>query len=404
MNSLDTGIAKARELGCPEEILNVIRSFVEMLSYELGKKGVGVLLVGSASRGELSWEILNDEFHVFSDIEFLVAVEDKSSINKNAIFDNVKSIEKEVNLGVFFHIDYTFIEWESLKYLDTKFFVFESKKCGIDFFDEKIVSRLPDVNKDNLYWKELNEVLVHRLTSMLHAIPGPEILKEMCMVEQQKLSLNIAKNTLDVTTWLHPYESNELKAGHGNRLSSWQVDEFSQLKLSEYFTENDLLYMRQCLELRKKPSTSSNPLNMLHKTMHIYKKSIMYMMNMNKLDDETELEEFRVCVKLFDEYRFRQRVSQAISITKNIQRLGYRNYIRNLFGNRRCIATNICMELLYSLLDECNSGNGLDRVSRARDILSRVTLVATNESKSFEQAWTDVRDCFKQYQSISRNY
>ncbi len=400
-----TNINTLSEYAYPEEIIAVVNEFIAIVNDVFNKQKSGVLLVGSAARGELCWEYSHNKLQMYSDIEFLVAVDYKENSLINKFKQQVADIESKCSYGEAFHIDYTVIPWPKLQKVDKKFFVFESKQCGIDLGSHSVNDCLPEINRSNLNWKELNEVLLHRMNSMLHAIPLSLFNSTMSEIESRTFALNLVKNTLDLTTWLHPYEADELVAGFNARTDSWKHGFLEQSQLGNYFSEADVEYISQCLAIRKTPDTQVNAVYMLGQTLLLYQKGISYCKVMNAIDEKKSISEVLPCIKLFDEYRFRQRVSQGISLFMNISKTGVIKCLRNIFCVRKGVAANFSLYMLsaaysYTKGEQMEQSN----LKKARIELFKLTRCREIEEESFVKTWVNLRDCFKKYQDISHNY
>ncbi len=400
-----TNINTLIEYAYPEEIIGVVNEFVDIVNDVFNKQKSGVLLVGSAARGELCWEYSHKKLHMYSDIEFLVAVDYKENSLINNLKQQVADIESKCHYGEAFHIDYTVIPWPKLQKVDKKFFVFESKQCGIDLGNQSVSDCLPEINRSNLNWKELNEVLLHRMNSMLHAIPLSLFDSTISEIESRTFALNLAKNTLDLTTWLHPYEADRLIAGFNARTDSWKHGYLEQSQLGNYFSEADVEYLDFCLSLRKSPSTQVDTVYMLGQTLLLYKKGISYCKVMNAIDEKKSISEVLPSIKLFDEYRFRQRVSQGISLFLNISKTGVIKFLRNIFCVRKGVATSFSLYMLsaaysYTKDEQTEQSN----LNKAGIELFKLTRCREIEEEGFVKKWVKLRDCFKKYQDISHNY
>jgi len=401
----DVAIDKLKGFGYPSELCDVVFRFSKYVYDKFSDMTPGVLLIGSTARGELSWADNSEGVHLFSDIEFLVAVS-KNNKNKEDEFRNlILKLETEYDFGDLFHIDYTIITWSKLPKLEKKFFIYESKQCGINFGEKSVSSQLPIVNRSNIKWKELNEVLLHRLTSMLHAIPVTFLTSTMTIEEKRTIGLNIAKNTLDITTWLHPYEADNLVAGFTMRLASWDKAFLERKKLGEFISSEDIDYMNRCLALRNSPYSDVDVMGMLQKTLSLYSKAILYCKAMNDMDKKTNISDVVPSIKLFDEYSLRQRVSQASSMFKNISEVGLSKFVRNSVCIRKGIAVNICNFLLLAAND-CikEDAASIKHLNMARSEFSKLTKLEVIQEENFVKAWIDLRECFKQYQNITHNY
>jgi len=395
---------KLKEFGYPSELREVVTRFSKYVCEKFSDFSPGVLLVGSTARGELSWVESEGNIRLFSDVEFLVSVSAHNRKIENEFHELIKNLESEYDLGELFHIDYTVITWDKLPKLEKKFFIFESKQCGIDFTQKSVSAELPVVTRSNINWKELNEVLLHRLTSILHAIPVSFLTSTMTKEEKQTIGLNIAKNTLDITTWLHPYEAKELVAGFTARLALWDKNFLEQTELGRFFASDDIEYINSCLDLRSHPSTEIDITDMLTKTLSVYNKAISYCMVMNKIDRNNNIGNLMVSVSLFDEYNFKQRVSQIFFMLSNLTNFGVVKLLRNSIVVRKGSAVNICRYLLSSVLDSVVGKNAANvNLNNADYELSRLIKVTKTQESDFNKAWEDIRNCFKQYQDISRN-
>ena len=391
--------------GYPPELYEAVNRFVDNANEIFLEYSPGVLLIGSSSRGELSWSRKNDQVRLYSDIEFLVAVnkKDKKSILE---FENkINLLEKKCAFGDLFHIDYTIIPWAKLPGLEKKFFIYESKVCGIDLTVESVASNLPEVSRENISWKELNEVLVHRLTSILHVIPASIFYSSMTETERQTVSLNLAKNSLDITTWLHPYESDRLVAGFTNRLKCWSEAQPRQLKLLEYLGDEELEYLDYCLSLRGNPDQVIDINQMIGKTINIYKKSILYCKSMNDIKAGASLDGVLVSSKIFDEYGLRQRARQIIGMAQNTSLFGLKRLLVNSINVRKGMAANVCNYMLCALDEHLNSGDRSQYfLGLANEQLSGYVAIEANVEEDFAASWLKIRADFRRYQNITRNY
>jgi len=393
---------KLERFAYPPQLCEVVFRFTKHVNDVFSNQELGILLVGSSARGELSWAENAGKIDIFSDIEFLIAIPNKNKKNEIKLRELISRLELEYDFGDLFHIDYTVIAWKKIPKLEKKFFIFESKQCGIDLGNASISQMLPSVTRLNINWKELNEVLLHRLTSMLHAMPLSFLSSTMSKEEEQTFGLNIAKNTLDITTWLHPYESNELIAGFTFRLAAWDERFLKQSKLGSFLSIEDIAYMKKCLSLRAKPYSSIDIIEMLSQTISIYNKAIAYCIEMNDISQNKKINEFRVSSKLFDEYVFKQRAIQFVSMIKNVSSLGVFNIINNIINVRKGTAINVSLYLLMSALNyKKNHENANLELKNAKIEFFHLSKVPNHKYTDFVEDWCQLRACFKQYQNIS---
>ena len=397
---------KLESYGYPADLCDVVHRFSQYVLEVFSELSPGVLLVGSTARGELSWTRETGDTQLFSDIEFIIALTKHNLIEEKRFEQIIIEMESEYNFGSLFHIDFTFITWKKLPRLDKKFFIFESKCCGIEVGHKLMACKLPTVTRSNISWKELNEVLLHRLTSMLHIIPESFFDAKMSSNDSQIFALNLAKNTLDITTWLHPYEAKALAAGVSSRLSSWDNVFLANSELGRYFSNEDIDYLRSCLDLRKSPLSAVDIGLMMRKTLSLYDKAISYCKYMNKIDENNSLGGVKVSAKLFDEYNYRQRAYQLVSMLRNISTLGIYNVARNVISVRKGSAINICHNLLtaafnYRFMNDHDRAN--HDLDEAKKELLRLSKINMSNQNDFSTTWIDLRKCFSRYQKITHN-
>lgn len=396
---LDSALNKLQGFGYPSELCDVISRFSEYVYHFFSNEDTGILLVGSAARGELSWAKQSDALRLFSDLEFFIAVSKKNKYKEEVFFQKILELESEYDFGELFHIDYTIIPWDKLERVDRKFIVYESKQCGIELGEKSVSECLPDVNLQNINWKELNEILLHRMNSILHAMPSQFLESNMSEGEELTFALNIAKNALDITTWLHPYEEKHLVAGFGARTTDWGSEKFCELKLAKYFSKGDIEYLEKCLALRKAPSFPVEVTNMLENTLILYEKGISYCKEMNSINDDADIGAFSTSAKLFDEYRFRQRAAQLIAMLKNANILGFLNVVRNSIGVKKGASVSFCYYMLLAAKGHANTDSmGWSHLEKARIELSRLDCRTGELAEDFVVAWSSMRDRYKKFQ------
>lgn len=403
--AFEQSIEKFKSFGYPDEFNEVVSRFAICVNTLFCKYSPGVLLIGSTARGELSWAKKHDKIYLFSDVEFLIAISEKNKFLEKEFDRKVKRLELECNFGDLFHIDYTVIRRTKIPNLETKFFIFESKQLGIEFGIFPIRDLLPEVNRSNINWKELNEVLLHRLSAILHAIPKSYLNASMTENEKTTLALCLAKNTLDITTWLFPYEENELRAGFSQRLSVWTEKNYTNKKLFDYLHGEDIEYLNFCLKLRKSPFILADPFLMLEKTLLIYSHAISYCKAINNLNNNASLADLKLSYMLFDEYKFRQRAFQFIAMLKQISKFGFKKVLINTVnvkkGKSVIISHNLLLALNGYMKKDATCGMYLED---AKCIVSKLINVKKSRKSEFIDTWLKVRSDFQKYQAITRTY
>lgn len=183
----------------PELESRVLKYFEKIEEYNKEKcEGkLCVILLGSLSRGEGSWAVVSGKVKSLSDIEyFTVYPDDFSDFSGYTSF--CKSAADEIfgsDNSSLFHIDNTFVKKDKLPLLERKLITFDAKQMGKNVVGEGGVELLPDVSIKNINMRDIQEILVHRVFSVIY---WGFSLKEAGKTEEYRYSL--AKNSLDLMT------------------------------------------------------------------------------------------------------------------------------------------------------------------------------------------------------------
>ena len=193
-----------------------------------------ILLLGSTSRGELSYIETNDSLDIFSDFEFVVIEKSKiPSENLHAMQHSLKELERVWQIkSPMFHIDFGISSINKFKITPRTFWSFEVKSTAIVIYGEDARKLLPKVTLENIDFGSLNELIFVSLWNMLLQI-SPRMLAEKDndytrFVIQQAY----ARNILDVISILLPNKG-ILSAGYENRLR-----QFKKTSISESWNED----------------------------------------------------------------------------------------------------------------------------------------------------------------------
>jgi hypothetical protein len=373
----------------PNEVDEVVRSFVEICIDHFKTVNLGVLLIGSASRGELAWCYNQEKLSIYSDIEFLIVVPKKQLRGLAAFEAEVSRLNASLDLGNRFKIDYVVNSWESVPKLEKRIIIFDSKQCGIEYGSKEVAPLLPEVTRRNINFKELNDVLLHRMKALLNDVPvsifsNSSGEKEFCM--------SIAKNALDLTTWLHPYEARSLVSGFENRVGELENLDGGSV-FWEYFKADDIKFLRECLAVRNGSDENYKVENMLARYISLYEGGIGYCKEVNSIDSGQGLDEPLVSAEIFWEYSLRRRMKEAHLIVKAFRIFGLRRLVRNIFLPRKGIQVEFCFSMLKAL--SCHlDGNvkGCEENTRHAELrLDFLRNHIKNRSSTNWNRWLDLR-------------
>ena len=160
---------------------------------------LSVLLLGSLSRGEGTWQVTDAGVRMLSDIEYFTVYPDGFS-GLAEFADFAKEAQREVFAdqdSTLFHIDNTFVCRESLHRMERKLLTYDAAKMGKTVVGEDCVPLLPTITVENINLCDIRDILTHRVFSVLYyGLP----MKRAGDVEGYRYSL--AKNTLDLMTVL----------------------------------------------------------------------------------------------------------------------------------------------------------------------------------------------------------
>ena len=382
----------------PANIDGVIDHFVASCQQAFGKDKLGILLVGSTSRGELSWSRKNDRLRFYSDIEFVVVVEKKIPYQQARFASLIEQYNKALDLGDRFKVDFVVNTWKGMCKVEKRIFAFDSKNTGIELGSVDVRPFLPDVSKATLNFHELNDVLLHRMKALLIDVPRGIFNK---VGDLDDFRLSIAKNTLDITTWLYPYEADVLVSGFEARLNSWD-NKKNALVLSEYFGDEEFGFLRDCLALRMSKINDYDISDMLRNYISIYDRAITYCKVMNGIDPSRDITELSVSRDLFWEYSSRRRLKEAYLMLRNYRLFSLKNLIWNVFLPRKGRQVDFCYSMLKSLSFNLRKKPEQfeAELEKSKIKLKVICSVKDDSICASSDSWFDIREQYKAINTV----
>ena len=204
-----------------------VNHFFSILSEVNDRKYSGslsILLLGSMSRGEATWQMTADgRVQILSDIEFFTVFPDGFSPFQS-FTEEIKRASCDAfgteNLNLF-HVDNTYVRKSSLSQMERKLLTYDATRTGRCVVGEDVVPLLPKITIDNINWCDIWDIMTHRAFSVLYyGLP----LKHQGMEEAYRYS--IAKNTLDLMTVIM-ISNRCLESGFARRLDLLQKENIS---------------------------------------------------------------------------------------------------------------------------------------------------------------------------------
>jgi hypothetical protein len=376
----------------PNEVDEVVRRFVEICIDHFKTDDLGVLLIGSASRGELSWSDDKEGLCIYSDIEFLIVVPKQKLCGLATFEAEVSRLNASLRLGNRFKIDYVVNSWDGIPTLEKRIIIFDSKQCGIEYGSKEVAPLLPEVTRKNINFKELNDVLLHRMKALLNDVPVSIFSdssgeKEFCM--------SIAKNALDLTTWLHPYEARSLVSGFANRVGELE-DLDGDSVFWKYFKADDINFLRECLAVRSGSDKNYKVANMLARYISLYESGIGYCKEVNSIDSGRSLDEPLVSAGLFWEYSLRRRLKETYLIFINFNIFSLRILMANIFMPRKGKQVTFCFSMIKALIFHLQERDGDfgPQVTLSKQLLARFISVEDINSRNAIKCWLSLRSSY----------
>ena len=190
--------------GYPPEVREQLSRIVDALALAPGES---LILLGSTPRGEFSYLRRDGRFVPLSDYEFLLvtpgAPDPSRELERSA---GLAALEEEFAVGSpLFHVDCAPIAASRLGRLPRIVRHFETKARGVTLAGPDRLADLPDITLANLDYRDVNEIILWRLWSLLLHLPADPSAGDD---EPRAAVLNYlaCRNGLDLATWLLPWE------------------------------------------------------------------------------------------------------------------------------------------------------------------------------------------------------
>lgn len=158
-----------------------------------------LILIGSCSRGEETYYV-NSRTNkcLYSDIEFFAVLRNKNQIQK--INEEVSDINRElksISESPIFEVSVGYLFLNSIKRMDRRLIIFETKECGkVIFGNENVLNSLPVITVNNINKSNLVSIINQRLF---------HVLIEWNKLSELERKYCIARNTLDIPTVYLPF-------------------------------------------------------------------------------------------------------------------------------------------------------------------------------------------------------
>ncbi|MCX7918587.1 MAG: hypothetical protein N3A72_03045 [bacterium] len=327
-------LSLCNEFGYPTLIHNYL-SEIQVITEKSVSDILSILLLGSTARGEFSYRIEPDgQISLWSDIELLAVSKRKpSNTERKRLFVQLAQLEKKWNKNSpLFHIDCSYISLRQVQQLPPLIRHYEAKKIGKTIFGTDIRSEIPEINCDNLDYRELAEVILWRLWAIALYVPRswlitkPKNGRTEGNNNQELFNFVLCRNSLDLTTYLLPWEK-VLLSSFRERVD-YIREHYPDLQLRRYFNSSFPDFLNQCLDGKFKFIFPESTEQLYQQTLAYFIQAGKHLLAVNNIKvPDTELPNIleKYQTRLFNEYKFRRKVYELTLVAKHFnQRTIYR--------------------------------------------------------------------------------
>lgn len=158
------------------------------------------VLLGSCSRGEESWFTdAQGQKQLLSDYEFMIITVKKGICEASE--KRLEALRTELcwqSASPFFNLEWNYYWKNKLPFMDKRFINFEMAAARrLIIGNPSVFKIMPQINVKNLNFSELNSIVNHRLY---------HVLKDYAYIGGHDKKYLIARNSLDITSVVLPYE------------------------------------------------------------------------------------------------------------------------------------------------------------------------------------------------------
>ncbi len=315
----------------------VKQHFEEILSCIDGTHVQSVLLTGSTSRGELSYVIKDSRLSVYGDYEFFVIARGAiDKVDRDRLAKAYAALERKFASSPLFHIDYTYIDKTRLRNLPLHLKHFETKRNGITIYGDDLKGLLPYVTIAGLDFKDLNEILIWRLWSMLLYLPQ-WLLEGRTATRDEELLYRyvVCRNFLDLATWILPRKG-VLLASFRER-ADYLMAHFNEVQDNIVLDADFLDLLNQCMRGKLKLEFSLNARELYYTVVKYFLKARDHLM-LHAVDERTRADVYQSTKTashlIFPDHNYRRKVYEIMFILRNARSLGFTGRIRWLFSGK----------------------------------------------------------------------
>jgi hypothetical protein len=367
--------------------------FERILSHIDASKVESVILTGSTSRGELSYQMTRGALSLYSDYEFMIIA--KKSVDKN---DEVRlskcfeGLECNLSNNHLFHIDFSYINTRQLRNIPFHLKHYETKENGITIYGRDLLHLMPNTTLKNLDFKDLNEILIWRLWAILLYLPNEFVrCGRVNSAKENMYKYVLCRNLLDLTTWILPLKGVLLPSFRQRH--TYLKSNFSKLQDGQVINSKFLDLLNEGMIGKFELRFSRSLVDFYVTVIEYFMRAKQHLLDIYHItDDNNTANSFSLeknSRNLFHDYHYKRKAYETLFFLKNYRDVGIRRGIRWIltgkYGLMLEFLCNIHLALVLQVSD--NRRHGSAHLDAARCILQRLSVLNTLkiDSKEFSE-------------------
>jgi len=390
------------QFGYPPQIRVVLQKVIDIIVESL--KPVSILLLGSASRGEITYHTIGNNIDLLSDFEFLIVVK-RGSKTPVDLVQRLEKVEESMEpKNPLFHIDYGLARLDQLPNIRRTIRTFEMKCHGKIVYGQNLIHYLPNVNLMNLDRGWVRTLVLIRLANQLFLTPRKIVLRKPSEYEQLIFDYITARNILDIPTILLPLSrSGVLLSSYADRVS-FISDHLHEQEWVNIFEEDFVHLLKAALRAKLQLTFDLRGVNLYASFIQNYERLICYLLGISSLLELSELCEQILSkgLRMLENASLKWRVYENFLAFRCILATFPRNPLRWLIARKREICVCFLLHMHHALLsylrgDEATAWNFLLRAvefQRLLPIARDKVETFSKPNRQFSKTWLSMRRQF----------
>jgi hypothetical protein len=271
----------------------------------------------------------------------------------------------------------------------------EAKRVGIVIYGEDIRDEMPDIDLNNLDYKELNEVLLWRLWSILLYLPSKISDKDSSEKKETLFQYIVCRNLLDLPTWFLPWEGHLITSF--NQRVEFVRENFKNLRISQFLDEQFPSFCSECLEGKLHLQFTRPAVELYLRVISYFQQSIPYLFEISGFTSELtdQLVRLSVSKKIFKELSLRWKLYEMNLLRRHQKFPIPLGVITWLWRPKQGMMLKFLIAMHEALVLYLNgrTNEAVSMLEEAQSLLTRLELVKKDRQtkKSFSEKWLGLR-------------